>query len=428
MLCADDEVELKFGPGLTSLCEDATLEYAWFVDRGNGFQSAGTGTSLALNTGDAGAIEVTLEAITTGSAGTCVNAETAGLNIAANPVLSSFDEDLRFCEDGSLTLEVGFDVNENGGMTYNWELGDLTSFVLQGQGTPSVSLSLSEESAASDGTLGLSVLDAAGCQTSTLVAFDVLTLPVPGTASWETTPVGACSGESVSFSMEAPQLDPALDPLDYNYTWTATNDAGDVLPTLPTTDPLSDLLTGVTIPTAAWTPSLQPDQVNMALTLSDGLYSHHNPPERHPDLSLPSYLGRRRLDICAGDDWTGVLTGASSLEFTDHSQVSATRIGNASGEVLWTMPWSEIGPLHAQNDPVNFPTSFNLTAVFDFGTVTCENNWTLDVDAGQPRDGPARGCWPLRQRACARGRCLGQPQRRVGLRMDLGHGRRLQRR
>ena len=54
--------------------------------------------------------------------------------------------------------------------------------------------------------------------------------------------------------MEAPQLDPALDPLDYNYTWTATNDAGDVLPTLPTTDPLSDLLTGVTIPTAGLDP------------------------------------------------------------------------------------------------------------------------------------------------------------------------------
>ena len=49
------------------------------------------------------------------------------------------------------------------------------------------------------------------------------------------------------------------------------------------------------------------------------------------------------------------------------------------GEVLWTMPWSEIGPLHAQNDPVNFPTSFGLTAVSDFGLLTCENNWSLDV-------------------------------------------------
>ena len=405
VLCADDEVELEVsGPGLTSfLCEDATLEYAWSVDRGNGFQSAGTGTSLALNTGDAGAIEVTLEAITTGSAGTCVNAETAGLNIAANPVLSPFDEDLRFCEDGSLTLEVGFDVNENGGMTYNWELGDLTSFVLQGQGTPSVSLSLSEESTASDGTLGLSVLDAAGCQTSTLVAFDVLTLPVPGTASWETTPLGACSGESVSFSMEAPQLDPALDPLDYNYTWTATNDAGDVLPTLPTTDPLSDLLTGVTIPTAAWTPSLQPDQVNMALTLSDGLCSstttYPNAIQIYPLPRVTS--GDADLSICAGDDWTGVLTGASSLEFTGpFTGVGYEEFSNASGEVLWTMPWSEIGPLHAQNDPVNFPTSFNLTAVSDFGTVTCENIWTLDVDV---QDNPEIAGLPVDAVLCDNG-------------------------
>ena len=77
------------GPGLTAfLCEDATLEYAWEVDRGNGFQPAGTGTNLSLNTGDAGAIEVAVEAITTGSAGTCVNTQTAELNIAANPVLS----------------------------------------------------------------------------------------------------------------------------------------------------------------------------------------------------------------------------------------------------------------------------------------------------------------------------------------------------
>ncbi|MGB2228862.1 MAG: hypothetical protein ACPHZB_05010, partial [Flavobacteriales bacterium] len=78
VLCADAEVEFDVsGPGLTAfLCEEATLEYAWAVDRGNGFQPAGTGTSLSLNTGDAGAIEVAVEAITTGSAGTCVNTET----------------------------------------------------------------------------------------------------------------------------------------------------------------------------------------------------------------------------------------------------------------------------------------------------------------------------------------------------------------
>ena len=313
------------------------------------------------------------------------------------------DEDLRFCEDGSLTLEVGFDVNENGGMTYNWELGDLTSFVLQGQGTPSVSLSLSEESAASDGTLGLSVLDAAGCQTSTLVAFDVLTLPVPGTASWETTPVGACSGESVSFSMEAPQLDPALDLLDYNYTWTATNDAGDVLPTLPTTDPLSDLLTGVTIPTAAWTPSLQlrPSEhgahVERRLVLQ-----HHNLPERHPDLSSSEgHLGRRRLEhLCWRRLDRRVDRRLLPGIYRPFTGVGYEEFSNASGEVLWTMPWSEIGPLHAQNDPVNFPTSFNLTAVSDFGTVTCENNWTLDVDV---QDNPEIAGLPVDAVLCDNG-------------------------
>ena len=80
------------------------------------------------------------------------------------------------------------------------------------------------------------MLDAAGCQTSADVSFDVLTLPVPGTVSWEGSAVGACSGEGVLFSMEAPQLDPALDPQTYSYTWEATNDAGEVLPTVPTTD------------------------------------------------------------------------------------------------------------------------------------------------------------------------------------------------
>ena len=94
VLCADSEVELEVsGPGLTAfLCEDATLDYAWAVDRGNGFEPAGEGTSLDLNTGDAGPIVVSVEAITTGSAGTCVNTQTAELNIAANPVLSPFEK------------------------------------------------------------------------------------------------------------------------------------------------------------------------------------------------------------------------------------------------------------------------------------------------------------------------------------------------
>ena len=50
-------------------------------------------------------------------------------------------------------IEAAFDVNENGGMVYNWELGDLSAFILQGQGTPGVSLSLSEGSAASGGSV-----------------------------------------------------------------------------------------------------------------------------------------------------------------------------------------------------------------------------------------------------------------------------------
>ena len=405
VLCADAEVEFDVsGPGLTAfLCEEATLEYAWAVDRGNGFQPAGTGTSLSLNTGDAGAIEVAVEAITTGSAGTCVNTETVVLNVAANPVLSPFEENLMFCEDGSLELEAAFDVNENGGIAYNWELGDLTSFILQGQGTSDVSLSLSEASAASNGTLGLTVLDAAGCQTSADVSFDVLTLPVPGAVSWEDSEVGACSGEGVIFSMEAPQLDPALDPQAYSYTWEATNEAGEVLPTVPTTDPLSDLLTGVTIPTAAWTPALEPSQVNMALTLTDGLCSstttYANAIQIYPLPRVTS--GDADLGICAGDDWTGVLTGASSLTFTgSFTGDTYEATSDASGGVLWTMPWSEIGPLHAQNDPVGFPTSFDLTAVSDFGTLTCERTWTLNVEV---HDIPEIAALPVGEVLCDNG-------------------------
>lgn len=404
VLCADAEVEFEVsGPGLTAfLCEDATLTYAWEVDRGDGFEPAGTGTNLALNTGDAGAIEVTVEAITTGSAGTCVNTETVGLNIAANPVLSPFDGDLMFCEDGSLELEAAFDVSENGGIDYNWEL-DLTSFILQGQGTSGVSLSLSEGSAASNGTIGLSVVDAAGCQTSTLVTFDVLTLPVPGAVSWEAAPVAACSGESATFSMEAPQLDPALDPQAYSYTWTATNEAGEELPTVPTTDPLNNLLTGVTIPNAAWLPTLQPNQVTMELTLSDGLCTsttqYPNAIQIYPRPRVTA--GDADLSICAGDDWTNVLTGASSLEFTGpFTFASYGEDSNDSGEVLWTMYWSEIGPLHAQNDPVNSPTSFGLTAISDFGLLTCENNWNLDVEV---HDNPEIAAFPAEMVLCDNG-------------------------
>jgi len=405
VLCADAEVEFEVsGPGLTAfLCEEATLEYAWAVDRGSGFQPAGTGTSLSLNTGDAGAIEVAVEAITTGSAGTCVNTETVVLNVAANPVLSPFEENLMFCEDGSLELEAAFDVNENGGIVYNWELGDLTSFILQGQGTPDVSLSLSEASAASNGILALTVLDAAGCQTSADVSFDVLTLPVPGTVSWEGSAVGTCSGEGVIFSMEAPQIDPALDPQAYSYTWEATNDAGEVLPTVPTTEPLNDLLTAVTIPTAAWTPTLEPSQVNMALTLTDGLCTstttYTNAIQIYPLPRVTS--GDADLSICAGDDWTGMLTGASSLTFTgSFTGDTYGETSDASGDVLWTMPWSEIGPLHAQNDPVGFPTSFDLTAVSDFGTLTCENTWTLNVEV---HDNPEIADLPAEEVLCNNG-------------------------
>ena len=405
VLCADADVELGVsGPGLTAfLCEDATLQYAWEVDRGNGFESAGEGTSLDLNTGDAGPVVISVEAITTGSAGTCVNTQTAELSVAANPVLSPFADDLMFCEDGSLNLDAEFDLNENGGITYNWELGDLTAFILQGQGTPDVSLSLSPESTASDGTLGLAVVDAAGCQTSTLVAFDVLTLPVPGAVSWETAPVAACSGESVPFSMEAPQLDPALNPQDVTYAWTATNASGEELPTVSTTELLADLLTGVTIPNAAWLPTLQPNQVTMELTLSDGLCTSST---QYPDAiqiyPRPSVTaGDADPSICAGDDWTGVLTGASSLEFTGPFTFASYEEGSDdSGEVLWTMPWSEIGPLHAQNDPVNFPTSFGLTAVSDFGLLACENNWFLDVVV---HDNPEIAALPAEMVLCDNG-------------------------
>lgn len=405
VLCADEDVELEVsGPGLTTfLCEEATLEYVWALDRGNGFQPAGTGANLELNTGEAGSVVVSVEAITTGSAGTCVHTETAELNIAANPMLSPFEENLMFCEDGSLNLEAAFDVNENGGMAYNWELGDLTSFILQGQGSPSVNLSLSEEGTASEGNLGLSVVDAAGCQTSTFVEFDVLTLPAPGVVSWESAPASACAGEIVVFSMEAPQLDPALNPQAFSYVWTATNAAGDVLPTVPTTDPLSDLLTGVTIPTAAWTPNLEPSQVTMELTLSDGLCTSSTVyPDAVQIFPRPRITsGDVDLSICVGDDWTGVLTGASSLAFTGpFTGVSYEEFSNELGEVLWTMPWSEIGPLHAQNDPANFPTSFNLTAVSDFGSLTCNNTWNLDVEV---HDNPAFSALPAEVVLCDNG-------------------------
>ena len=405
VLCADADVELEVsGPGLTPyLCENATLEYDWEVDRGNGFEPEGNGTSLDLNTGDAGSVLVSVEATTTGSAGTCVNTQTAELSIAANPVLSPFDGDLMFCEDGSLELEAAFDVNENGGMTYNWEI-DLTSFTLQGQETSGVSLSLLEGSAASDGTIGLSVVDAAGCQASDEVEFDVLTLPVPGAVSWETAPAEACSGESVSFSMEAPQLDPALDPQDFTYEWTATNANGEVLPTMPTTDPLADLLIEVPIPNVAWSPTLQPSQVTMELTLTDGglCTSTTQFPDAIQIYPRPRVTaGDADLSICAGDDWTGVLTGASSMQFTGpFTSASYLESSNDLGEVLWTMPWSEIGPLHDLNDPVNYPTLFNLTAVSNFGSLTCENNWFLDVEV---HDNPEIAALPAEVVLCDNG-------------------------
>ena len=122
--------------------------------------------------------------------------------------------------------------------------------------------------------------------------------------------------------------------------------------------------------------------MTLELTLSDGLCSssatYTDAIQIYPRPRVTA--GDADLSICAEDDWTGVLTGASSLEFTGpFTFVGYEEFSNALGEVLWTMPWSEIGPLHAQNDPVNFPTSFELTAVSDFSTLTCENNWTLDV-------------------------------------------------
>ena len=172
---------------------------------------------------------------------------------------------------------------------------------------------------------------------------------------------------------------------------------------MPTTDPLSDLLTGVTIPTAAWTPALEPSQVNMALTLTDGLCTsttqYPNAIQIYP---LPRVTaGDADLSICAGDDWTGVLTGASSLTFTgSFTGDTYEETSDASGDVLWTMPWSEIGPLHAQNDPVGFPTSFDLTAVSDFGTLTCENTWTLNVEV---HDNPEIAALPAEEVLCNNG-------------------------
>ena len=122
------------------------------------------------------------------------------------------------------------------------------------------------------------------------------------------------------------------------HEWTATNAAGEVLPTVPTTDPLSDLLTGVTIPTAAWTPTLQPSQVNMELTLTDGglctsTTTYADAIQIYPRPRVTA--GDADLSICAGDDWTGVLTGASSMEFTGpFTSDSYEEFSNDLGEVL----------------------------------------------------------------------------------------------
>ena len=95
------------------------------------------------------------------------------------------------------------------------------------------------------------------------------------------------------------------------------------------------------------------------------------------------------------------------------------------------MPWSEIGPLHAQNDPMNFPTSFDLTAVSDFGLLTCERNWTLDVEV---HDNPEIAALPAEEVLCDNGDLdleadvLLNPNGGVGFHMDRGCVRRLQHR
>ena len=378
-----DDLELAFSALTASEdvnCVAAPVTYAWTISDGASTSNF-TGTSLTLPANDYSTIDLELVATATSSFLACSTALTETVTVNSNPELEPLPSDLFFCANGSVPVSSAVLDDPNGGITYLWENGDapeafqLGPFVNQ----PTVGVALPPSGSATEGTLMLTVIDSQGCTDTQSTLIDVLDLPEAQNVIWSPASLGVCSGNDVTVNMDAPSVDATLDLTGLTYSWEATGSNGDNYQV--TSDPAvyTDVVSGITVPNAPWDPAMTANAITLALTLNDGTctsmttYSDLIDVYPNPTVTMPSSTDD---DVCVGQDWTGMLSGASELQWLSPttSTLYATNSTGPTEGITWVMPWSEIAQTTSGS------ISFDLTAYADYGAATCQSGFNLDLD------------------------------------------------
>jgi len=380
VLCDDNEIDLAVTPVPAETgCLEVTTEYVWNVDDGTGL-NATSSDEITLAANDYDTIALNVVATSTGVADNsqqCTSELNTTLEVNANPVLDALPGDLAFCANSSVAVSAAVLDDPNGGLTYTWSNGDTPpAFEILTNGAATTGVALASGSNATDGEVVLTVTDAAGCTAEVSTVLDVLDLPSPNGVTWSELDGALCSGDELTVDMAAPSVDPTLNLGNVTATWTASGSNGANYTVTPGTGDWDQVVTGMTLLAAAWNPSNQPSPtlVSFELVLNDGTcqasYAYPDEIELYPN---PKVSNMSDNDVCVGTDWSGLLTGASSIEWPTNGASSS--YDAVLGGVEWNVPWGDIDITTTSVTTV----PFDLTAYADYGDALCVNTWTLNL-------------------------------------------------
>ena len=241
---------------------------------------------------------------------------------------------------------------------------------------------------ASGTTVTLVVTDAEGCMAQSATALSVHSAPAPVNVMFSELDSAICSGGSITLTMDDPVLDGSSTLDDFSYIWTAMGSNNEVY-TVDQLSPFVDEAGDLTLATSqGWSSDFDPVTVSFELDMTDGVCaSTFSFPDQislypSPRITVPNNLDYR---MCEGFDWTGPISGASSLEYVSPYTGELIEMSSSTGTIDWVMPWSEAEAAMQAGDP----TVFELLAISDFGGAVCTDTWTLTLDVvGNPMINP----------------------------------------
>ena len=203
-----------------------------------------------------------------------------------------------------------------------------------------------------------------------------------------------CSGGSITLTMDEPVLDASSTLDDFDYTWTAMGSNNEVY-TVDQLSPLVDEAEDLTLATSqGWSSDFDPVTVSFELNMTDGVCaSTFSFPDQislypSPRITVPNNLDFR---MCEGTDWTGPISGASSLRYLSPYTGELMEMSSSTGTIDWVMPWSR--------RKLRFKLAKGLSLnCWPFLTSGGSVHRHLDVDVG--RGGKPRAQPRQHQRAC----------------------------